>query len=86
MYIVSPRTTINEKTQKNIKKILLMKLKCYIRKYSLYSKENSRGQPGGPVVKFTHSNLAAQCLLVRILGVDVALLGSHAVAGIPHIK
>ena len=33
-----------------------------------------RGQPCGPVVKFTGSALAAQGLLVRILGTDLALL------------
>ena len=52
-------------------------------------KQNSLtwGQPGGAVVKGTHSALAAPGLLVRILGVDMVLLGkSHAVVGIPHIK
>ena len=32
------------------------------------------GQPGGTVVKFAHSALAAQDSLVRIPGVDMALL------------
>ena len=39
------------------------------------------------MVKFTHSVLTAQGLLVQIPGADMALLGkSHAVVGIPHIK
>ena len=50
-------------------------------------KKNLRGRPGGAAVKFAPSASAARGSLVRILGVDMALLGkSHAVVGIPHIK
>ena len=39
------------------------------------SKNGSRGWPSGAVVKFAHSASAAQGSPVRILGVDMALLG-----------
>ena len=41
---------------------------CYERSIKNYL---SRGRPGGVVVKFTHSTLAAQGLLIQILGVDL---------------
>ena len=50
-------------------------------------KRNTPG--GGPVaaaVKCARSALVARGSPTQIPGVDVALLRSHAVAGIPHIK
>ena len=44
------------------------------------------GQPGGAAVKCARSASAAWGSPVRIPGADMALLGSHAVVGVPHIK
>ena len=43
-------------------------------------------QPGRAAVKCAHSTLAALGSLVQIPGTDMALLASHAVARVPHIK
>ena len=49
-------------------------------------KVSYRGQPGGAAVKSARSALAARGSPVWIPGVDMALLGSHAVAGVPRTK
>ena len=46
----------------------------------------SRGQLGGAGVECTRSTSVAWGAPVRIPGVDMALLVSHAVAGLPHVK
>ena len=56
----------------------------------IIKEELGRGQPGGAVVKFTHSALAARGSPVQIAGADLhaayqAVL-CHAVAAIPRIK
>ena len=45
-----------------------------------------RGQPGGIVVKFTHSTSAAQDSQVWITGADPAPLVKTRYSGIPHAK
>ena len=45
-----------------------------------------RGWPGGGVVKFARSTSAAQGSPVRILGVDMALLGKPFCGGRPTYK
>ena len=51
-----------------------------------YSKDNSRGQPGGAAVKFSHSALAAWGSLVWISGADTALLGKACCGRCPTYK
>ena len=49
-------------------------------------KSNFRGGPGGVVVKFVCSALAAQGLWVQILGEDLHTTHKPCCGGIPHTK
>ena len=51
-----------------------------------YKNLNSRGWPGGAAVKFAHFTSVAQGSLVRIPGVDMALLGKPCCGRRPTYK
>ena len=68
--------------------LFMLLIFLYIDKALTLHIKNSRlwGQPHGAAVKCARSALAAGGSLVQILGVDIALLTSHAVVGVPYIK
>ena len=50
----------------------------------MLQKKEVQGQPGGVVVKFACSALAAWCSRVQILGADVAPLLEPRCGSVPH--